>query len=452
MKSSRWRSQVLATRGERLVLCRTQFTGEVGAGGQILVEILTLIEADASGRYAALVVFDVDDLDSAYAELEKRYTDGEAVSARRAALTRVFTQAFAARDWHTLSTVLAPDLVVTDHRLLGWEPLHGPAAYIQALNSLVDLAPDVRLRIDHLTMSDPRFLYVTTWEGTREGGTFETPSVVVCELDPMGRIRRFDQYDLDQLEEVRTRFEAVGARVASDPLRIPPNAATRAMDRWRERAEARDWEALTDLFVPTFVFEDRRRLFRDSGDRDKLLASVRLAVSAGALASHTTLATAGDRLALGYLRFSSFDGTMLVFEVEAFQVTEVDAEGRVVAAITFDPDDRRAASLEMSDRYFRGEGARWTPPSWIEFARALNDHDLHRMRAALPDDFVFHDHRRTGVGRIGNADDYVASLAAVYEQSPDATFATLYQVAADTHASLSVGRMFGTLVDGGEVE
>lgn len=107
---------------------------------------------------------------------------------------------------------------MNDHRLLGWETLSGPAAYVQALKSLVDLAPDVRLRIDHIRMSDPGFLYVTTWLGTREGGAFETPSVIVCELDGLGRIRRFDQYELDQLDAARAQLDAIGAGAARDPL------------------------------------------------------------------------------------------------------------------------------------------------------------------------------------------------------------------------------------------
>jgi hypothetical protein len=71
------------------------------------------------------------------------------------------------------------------------------------------------------------------------------------------------------------------------------------------------------------------------------------------------------------------------------------------------------------------------------------------LQAALPDDFYFHDHRRTGVGEIGNAGDYVASIRAVLELSPDMTQETLYHIAADERGSLSVGRMFGTLADGG---
>jgi hypothetical protein len=157
-------------------------------------------------------------------------------------------------------------------------------------------------------------------------------------------------------------------------------------------------------------------------------------------------------LVLHHVLFSVFDAATLVAEVEALQVLEVDAEGRVVATIAFDPDDRRAASTEMFDRYFRSDAARLTPRSLVEFVRAMNDHDLDRMRAALSDDFYFHDHRRTGVGRIGNVDDYLASLAAVYEQSHDAAPETLYHVAVERHGSLTVGRVFGTLIDGGEFE
>ncbi len=113
---------------------------------------------------------------------------------------------------------LAPGLIVDDHRLLGWETLRGPAAYIEVLKQLVDLAPDVQLRVDHLTMADPRFLYVATWVGTHEGANFETPSLIVCELDETGKIRRFDQYDMDRLDEARRSVEGRAA-VSQEGLR-----------------------------------------------------------------------------------------------------------------------------------------------------------------------------------------------------------------------------------------
>jgi hypothetical protein len=132
---------------------------------------------------------------------------------------------------------------------------------------------------------------------------------------------------------------------------------------------------------------------------------------------------------------------------------EVDAEGHVVAVIVFDPDQRRAASLEMSERYYRSEAARWIPAAAVEGIRAMNTHDLGRMRAALPDDFVFDDHRRTGLGRLEGADAFVASLAWPFEQAPDSVVETLYTVATAQHGDLVMAHSFGTLAEsGGEVE
>ena len=82
----------------------------------------------------------------------------------------------------------------------------------------------------------------------------------------------------------------------------------------------------------------------------------------------------------------------------------------------------------------------------------MGDHDLDRLRAALPDDFVFHDHRRTGLGKLEGADDYIASLAVLFEQAPDVMMETLYTVAAEKHGNVSTVRRFGTLADGGAFE
>jgi SnoaL-like domain len=214
--------QVLATRGEHLALARGRSAGggrDVGSRGG---ESLLVLEVDDRGDRVALITFEGDELEAAYAALDERYAATAAADQRRAAVTRTFTRAFAERDWETLATVLAPDLVVTDHRLLGWEVLRGPAAYVEALRSLVELAPNVQLRIDHIRMASPGFLYLTTWLGTREGGAFEAPSAIVCEIDDAGRIRRFDQYDLDHLDEARAHLGRVGGGAGADRLGARP--------------------------------------------------------------------------------------------------------------------------------------------------------------------------------------------------------------------------------------
>ncbi len=216
MSSSSFRHEVLATRGDRLALVRQLFEGTGRSVGPSEVEALMVVEVDANGQLLTLVMLDPDDLDAAYAELDERYDHGEGSVYGHATMTRAFRRALAVRDWEALTALLAPDLTVNDHRLLGWETLHGPAPYIRALQSLVDLAPDVQLRLDNvLAMSERGVLYAPTWIGTRDGGAFEEPSLIVAELDGSKKIRRFDQYDLDQLDQARARFDAIRASPSS---------------------------------------------------------------------------------------------------------------------------------------------------------------------------------------------------------------------------------------------
>ncbi len=209
--SSALHRDTLATRGARLALTRVRVARGEGSTW------LELVETDAGGEATALILFDDDDVDAAFAELDARYDRGEAAPYGHGAMTRAFRRALAARDWDSLSTVLAPDLVVRDHRLLGWETLHGPRAYVEAVRSLAELAPDVRLRIDHvLQMCSRGVIYAPTWVGTRDGGAFEDPSMIVAEVDASHRIRRFDQYGVDQLDEARARFDAIASGAAPD--------------------------------------------------------------------------------------------------------------------------------------------------------------------------------------------------------------------------------------------
>jgi class 3 adenylate cyclase/ketosteroid isomerase-like protein len=441
--------ELLATRGERLALLRGGFVVRSGDVGLSEIEMLTLLEVDPSGQRREMVAFDPDAVAAAYEELDARYAGGEAaIHPRIAATMHAFLRAFASRDWDTLAAQFTPDLVVQDHRLLGWETLRGPDAYVRSLRGLVDLAPDASLRLDHIRIAERAQLWVAAWSGNREGGAFEEPWIVVAEHDAAGVVVRFDQYDVDRLDAALERFAAL----QPDPLSIPPNTATRASQRLHACFALSDTEdfraSFESLLAPSVRFDDRRSGVRLVGDRDTFVASAAMIHAAGSRPLRQVLATAGDRIAL---ERSLWRNEALGTEVDTLDVLEVDGEGRLIASVTFDPEDRRSAANEMLVRFRGGEGAR-RAPSFVEFVLAMNAQDAARARAQLPDDFAYHDHRWTGLGRLGTADDYVASLAALWEQSPDACAETLYYVADAEHASLNVGRMFGTLRDGGEFE
>jgi class 3 adenylate cyclase len=472
---SSMRDEVLATRGDRLALVRSVWVGADADRGPSEVEFLTILAVEDGGELAVAVTFDPEDLDAAYAELDRRYAAGEA--APYAATWETYLRnmrAITARDWEQVAANYAPGMVMEDHRPLGFLTLRSREENIASIRAFTDLRPDATLRVDHLlALDDRRLLTVTGWVGSEPEGEFEIPVVIVGGLGLDGHLERADVYDLDQLDEARARFDTLGGRGAPaselrpDPLRIPPNAATRARDRLWEPVAAGDWEAVRALLAPACVLDDRRRLNRLTGDRDMLLASMQFLAGSGARPSHTVLATAGDRLALARLRFAGpaaesapsaetfdpvRDARWAGFEIEALQVIEVDAEGRILASILFDPDDRRAASAEMFERYARSDEARCIPAACFESMRAGNARDLDRVRALLPNDFVFDDHRRTGLGRLESAADYLASLAALFELVSARAFESLYVVAAERHGLLGMTRAFGTLADGGEFE
>jgi ketosteroid isomerase-like protein len=445
--SPRLTSEVLATRGDRLALVRVLIGFANRNVGPSEIESLVVMEVDDHGQRIANVTFDPADVDAACAELDQRYAAGEAAPYGNArAGLRDLSRALAVRDWDAVTARFDRDFVLEDHRPLGWGTLDR-AANVASLKALADLAPDARFRVDHGWVSEHGALAVVVLLGTREGGAFEEPRVVVYENDAWGKRIREDLYTLDQLDEAWARF----AELRPDPLRIPPNAATRACDRVHEGGEAQDWDALRALFAPTLAFDDRRRGLRTSGDLELYLASTQYILSRRTRAARTLLATSGDRLALHRNLWTGAEDRP-VFEIETLSLTEVDAEGRIVARIVFDPDDRRAAAREMLERAARSDVARRVPAACWELRRALFDRDLARCRAALPDDFVFHDHRRTGIGRLECADDYVPWFAALFEQSPDAIYETMYTVARARHGLLGVMRLFGTLAEGGPFE
>jgi ketosteroid isomerase-like protein len=449
---SRWQQDVLATRGERLALVLWRWLQSKSEAVLAEVEYLAVVEVDAAGRQTLSSTFDLDDLDAAYAELDARFYAGEAAPHERAASPlRRLTQAIAARDWEQLASVFAPDFAVEDHRPVGTLTALSSDEWVASVRALAEMRPDVALRLDHvLDLRAHVVLSVTTWVGGDADGAFEIPIVVVTEYGAAG-IRRWHGYGLDQLDEARAKFAALAASAAPDPLRIPPNAATRAANRWHEAARAGDRAAIEALFAPTLEFEDRRRGLRTSGGREIALANERSIATLKPDWSRTVLGTAGDRLALWRsLVAGTSEGA--TFAVEFLQMLEVDGDGRVIANVVFDLDDRRAAWRELLDRHARSESGRALPAELHELRRALLDRDLDGMRAALPSDFAVHDHRRNRLWSIEGRDAWVAWMATLFEQSPDAIIAPLHHLAIEAHGNLALGFTAGTLAEGGAFE
>jgi ketosteroid isomerase-like protein len=344
-----------------------------------------------------------------------------------------------------------------DHRPLGWETLRGPEAWIRIMRALPELAPDVRQRVDHLTLSGRAALLAFTWVGTREGGAFEDPKIAVFTWDEAGRFLRMDQYGLDQLDAARARFDALGTGAPRDPVSalLRPNAASAALDRLQACFEAGDWAGVRALAAPGAQFEDRRRHARLSGDADWWLSDLRQIAGAeiGDLRySRRLVAPAGDRVCLERVLWTGgpADGRI---EIEYLWLAEVDEAGRLVAGVVFDLDDRRVAVREGTARWLaRDAAAAAVGRPVVEIFEALSNRDPARVRANLADDLVVHDRRRIGMGLLEGADAWLESIVALWELATEVEWTPLFHLALGRHGLVGVGEISGTLRGGGAFE
>ena len=108
-------STVIATRGERLVLTRLRLSGRDQRPEAFHSEMLGIVEIDADNRVAARFLFDLNDIDAAFEELDARYLAGEAAAYART--WSVISGFYAGFNRHELPAT-TPDWIYIDHRPL----------------------------------------------------------------------------------------------------------------------------------------------------------------------------------------------------------------------------------------------------------------------------------------------------------------------------------------------
>src|SRR5262249_41889780 len=153
------------------------------------------------------------------------------------------------RDLERCRAAMPGDMVFHDHRrMINVGRLESADAYIASVAALFEQPSDLTFEILYMVAAEKHgSLAVGRTFGTlaEGGGEFESLYVRLAQY-------KGDQYvgmelfELDDLDVARARFE----ELRPDPLRIPPNAATRASDRVQEAGRARDWDALQALSAP----------------------------------------------------------------------------------------------------------------------------------------------------------------------------------------------------------
>ncbi|HEV7557359.1 MAG TPA: hypothetical protein VGO00_17955, partial [Kofleriaceae bacterium] len=384
------------------------------------MELLGVIEINSSNRIAAVVVFDLDDLDAANSELETRYLAGEA--AAHAHTWSVIAGGHAAFNRHEVPP-MTPDLVNIDHRR---GIAFAPGDLIPYIRATLNLAPQARSYIETVPrLSHLGAVFIQVVNGTsRVGFDAEWREIVMAMVDGdlVNHLELFDEADVDT---AIARLEELTA-----PARRLENAASRVAEHLNAHFAARDWDAMTEIMAEDAFDDDRRRVV-NSGvrhGRDVVIANVRAVADVGITdVTSEVIATRGGRLALSRDRFSVRDQRPEAFLAEVVSIVEIDADERIVARVAFDLDGMDAAFEELDARYLAGEAAAHAPV-WQRAIDTLGEANRHEPGPMITG-LAYTDHRRVpfAPGDFGRAVEDLWSLV------PDARYRVTKVHALDAH-------------------
>ena len=127
------RSTAIATRGSRIALHRVLINGKDERPEAYRTEALVIGEVDAQNRTTAFVMFDLDNIDAAFKELDARYVAGEA--AAHAHTWSVIAEGYATLNRHELPPT-PPDFVSLDRRRGGGTFAAGDLLHISVLRGM----------------------------------------------------------------------------------------------------------------------------------------------------------------------------------------------------------------------------------------------------------------------------------------------------------------------------
>ncbi len=396
---------VLAARGERLILARAS-VGGVGSA-EFSTDALSVVEINSDNQIAAIGIFELDDFDSAIAELDARYLAGEA--AAYAHTWSGLAIAFAGFNRRELPK-RTPDWANIDHRRGAAFAAGDITAYV---HDLWNDSPDINMYVEVVhRLSNLGVVITQAAQGTSQHG-FEAEwrenSIFTFDGDLVSRIELFDE---DHLEAALARFDQLGR-----PAPRLENAATKAAERLRTCFAARDWDGLAEMMADDIVADDRRRIVGTGirHGRQANVSDIRVGAEIGTddIAS-SVIAIRGERISLDRARFFASDGPAAGLNMELLRIVEVDNHNQMTRCLMFDSDDFHAAIAELDARYLAGEAAPHAR-TWSVVADSYAGFNRRELASTTPD-WVNIDHRRGAAFAPGDMNAYVQ---AAWVDSPD---------------------------------
>ena len=329
----------VATRGHLLELGRTTFRDE-----GVMTEVLMIGAVDRTGSIEGWDVYELDQLDEAFAELDARYLASlEPDSAEVARVTYALVDAQQRRDLDAMDALLAPEYTVSDHRMLSGG-VFGRAAYLQTFGPLFEASPDVRWRVIRDLGICERGIYAQMeMRGTREGGAFSSSYLAIARVAD-GTVRSLEAFPVEQRAQADARY----AELAAEPHET---MVRRAWLGHLDAARRLDGEGMIAMTSPDIQLVDHRALVGGgvtSGHR-QVRAIVDGFTSLGRMHIDSEQIAAGDeRLELNRTRFHGRDA-----ELEILFLLHVDERGLLDVMETFDTDDLSSAQERFAEPGWR---------------------------------------------------------------------------------------------------
>ena len=395
----------LASLGDSLAICRRatsiaeMTTTPSSDFGPIEREDLSLIEVDGNGRSTRVEVFDPRRVGEAVARLYERHAERlpeGPLRDRAAAIARSVAALLGSADVERWAETFAPDVEFADLRAVGPGVLRGTDAVLQSIRALRALSDDFAVSIDDVLASrDDALVVAWTSQGVQHdgGGAFERDLCQLFVFGPDGRLAQWQQFDAGREAEALARFDELAA---ASPV---PNAAARALAEFERAWGARDWETALATYAPGHVMDDRRALFRMQVGGEDFLANERMLFELpGSRWQSELVEMRGERLALLRVRFTAEAESSGPMAIEMLDLVEVDAAGRRVALVVFDPDAGDAALAELEARHAARSRRRGLPNAALRasarIAELLETRDWVAFRALVRPDFRFEDRRK----------------------------------------------------------
>ncbi|HZU48814.1 MAG TPA: hypothetical protein VFA16_16435, partial [Mycobacterium sp.] len=398
-------STAIATRGRRLLLARARCSTDDQGPELAFVEVLCVVDINDVNQIAAIVVFDPDDLDAAFEELDTRYVAGEAATYSQtwSAIAGVYTSF----NRHELPAT-TPDWVTVDHRPLATFEYRDPAAFFQATWNLTPQT-SIYIQTVHRLNSFGAVVTHAVYGTSQEGFDAEWQQISIVTVKG-GLVNRCEIYDESELDAALARFDQL-----SRPAPRFENVASQVIDRFRACFVSRDWDALSEILADGVSTDDRRRVVNGGlrQGRDAVIAEISALAEVGTKTiASDIVAVRGERLVLTRTRSSGRDERPEAFHTEVLNIVEIDPDERITATVNFDVDDIDAAFEELDARYIAGEAAAYAR-TWSVIARECAAFNRHELPAA---DWVTVDHRRLAVI---DATEGQAAMGAIWEVTPN---------------------------------